>query len=506
MADWYVSSAAYTAIPAWTASTAYTVGQIVRPTAPNAWQRHPMRCTTAGTSGGTEPGWQFSNNATTTSGTAVFTCVSGQSTYGWSAAAGNLYSLSNFNFNRPVAGDRLFVSSDHSESFAGSTTWAYSSAGFGLIQFLSVNRAGSVPPVAADLLAGASITTTSGNLIIDSVTNTYWQGFTFTVAGANNLLLNSAGTKALYLKNCALALTSASAGCRVGIQAPLKTVLDNTTIQFAHASQTFQSAGAYTWDLTWINTPSALLGTMPTSLFTATTALIMLLTARGVDLSAFSGTLLNTAASAATCTKILLDSCKIASAMTRFGTPGVNSTNVDEVELINCFDSTDAVNERYTPAGTITTDRSTTMTGGAQDDIGAYSIRMVSSTRSTKFSGLLECFWFDVENTATGSSKTATVEIISSATLNDDEISLLLEYMGTSGSSVASVATTLPSPLATPAALPSSSVTWTSPPATPQKQYLSVAFTPERAGRVRGLVRLGKVSTTVWVNPQITIT
>jgi hypothetical protein len=41
---------------------------------------------------------------------------------------------------------------------------------------------------------------------------------------------------------------------------------------------------------------------------------------------------------------------------------------------------------------------------------------------------------------------------------------------------------------------------------TTAKQLLQVSFTPQRAGRVRGLVRLGKTSTTVWVNPQITIT
>jgi hypothetical protein len=43
-------------------------------------------------------------------------------------------------------------------------------------------------------------------------------------------------------------------------------------------------------------------------------------------------------------------------------------------------------------------------------------------------------------------------------------------------------------------------------PSTPVKQHLQVTFTPQVAGRVRGIVRLGKVSTTVWVNPQIIIT
>lgn len=38
------------------------------------------------------------------------------------------------------------------------------------------------------------------------------------------------------------------------------------------------------------------------------------------------------------------------------------------------------------------------------------------------------------------------------------------------------------------------------------KQHLSVTFTAQTAGRLRGLVRLGKPSTTLWLNPQITVT
>jgi hypothetical protein len=123
MADWYVSSVAYTAIPQWQASTAYTVGQIIRPVTPLLSGTIPLlwtyRCTVAGTSGASEPNWASAgnNNSTLTSGGATFTNVAGQSTYGWSAAAGSLYSLStNPGYNRIVVGDRAFVSSDHSES------------------------------------------------------------------------------------------------------------------------------------------------------------------------------------------------------------------------------------------------------------------------------------------------------------------------------------------------------------------------------------------------------
>jgi hypothetical protein len=174
--------------------------------------------------------------------------------------------------------------------------------------------------------------------------------------------------------------------------------------------------------------------------------------------------------------------------------------------LVNCYDGTNIINESYQPAGAVTTERAITLSGGATDDVGIFSHKLVSGANIDKYCNTLNGFWMDVEYQTLGSSKTATVEIISSASLNNDEISLLLEYQGTVGSPVASIATTLPATVLTPAAaVTASTATWNSSPATPVKQLLSATFTPQLAGRVRGQVRLGKASTTVWYNPVITI-
>lgn len=66
--------------PAWAATTAYTVrpardaglGSVVKPTAQNL--RH-FKCTTAGTSGGTEPAWNTTLGGTTNDGTVVWTAI-----------------------------------------------------------------------------------------------------------------------------------------------------------------------------------------------------------------------------------------------------------------------------------------------------------------------------------------------------------------------------------------------------------------------------------------------
>lgn len=57
-------------VPAWGASRAYALGDIVRPTSPNGWW---YECTVAGTSGASEPTWSTTEGGTLTDGTATWT-------------------------------------------------------------------------------------------------------------------------------------------------------------------------------------------------------------------------------------------------------------------------------------------------------------------------------------------------------------------------------------------------------------------------------------------------
>lgn len=482
------------------------MGQIVRPlTAPAFNAQFAFRCTTAGTAS-TEPSWPGGNNQTVTTGGATFTNVSGQGAYGWSAAVGNLYCVSNSGGNRPVvAGDRIFLSSDHSETNAvGNPIYAFGpSGGYGLIQLISVNRAGSVPPAQADALSGATITVTSGGFYIDAWTDCYWQGINFVYATTGTgFLFNSGGLKRGYFRNCSFYLNSTNGGSRITINNTADVTWDNTTVQFANVAHAIQG-GSFGYDFTWINTPSAIQGsTIPTFLFNPSTS-GMLATLRGVDLSALNTTLW--VANSSIANKLLLDSCRIAGGVTRYGVNTLNTT-ADVVELVNCFDGSNILSERRTPSGALTTNRTTTLVGGAQDDVGLFSHQMVSNANSDFLTLCLDSFWMDVEQSAVGASHTATVELISSGSLNNTDIALVVEYQGTAGSSLATLISTLPSALTAAAALPTSTATWNSPPATPVAQHLQATFTPQTAGRVRGLVRLGKPSTTVFVNPQITIT
>src|SRR3569833_3159804 len=109
MADWYESYTKYATYTAFAASHAYSVGDFVIPSSPSAGAKCVFRCTTAGTSS-TEPSWNVADSGTSTSGTATFTNVTGQSTYAWNAAAGDYNSIMRSVSTRTNPGDRVFIS------------------------------------------------------------------------------------------------------------------------------------------------------------------------------------------------------------------------------------------------------------------------------------------------------------------------------------------------------------------------------------------------------------
>jgi hypothetical protein len=496
MADWYVSSAVY------------SVGNIVKPTAPALKAQWAFRCTVAGTAS-TEPAWPTANNATITTGGATFANVSGQSTYGWGAAAGDIPSLigavGTFRF---AGGDRIFVSSDHSETQTATTIYGTGTAtpNFSGCQVLSVNRAGSVPPAAADLLAGATCTGSGTSITIEAGCPIYHYGINYICSGTVGIAFNQSAFKTHYFDACQLYLSGAGAsGARIFANNACGVILNNSTVRFAAVGQLIDCNGG-PMDLTWLNTTGAIVGSIPSvALFTTNaTGQVLSVVARGVDLSALTSALFSNNAFNSGC-KFLFDSCRIAPGVARYSMVSVANSR-DLVELVNCYDGTSILNESYQPAGAVTTERTITLSGGATDDVGTFSHKLVSGTNIDAYVNTLNGFWMDAEQQAVGSAHTATVEIISSGTLNNNDISLLLEYQGTAGSSVASFANTLPTNVLTAAAaVTTSTATWNSSPATPVAQKLQVTFTPQVAGRVRGLVRLGKASTTVYVNPVVTI-
>lgn len=507
MAIWYCSSAAYATVAVFVPSAHYEVGDLIKPTSPSASGMWVLRCTSAGVAGGTEPGWAGANNATTTTGFCVFTNVTGQSTYGWAAAAGSLGSLTNqaSGGQRALGGDTVYLSSDHSETSVGQYFTLITSSVVTL-NVISVNRAGSVPPTVSDLQAGAILgNTASSTIIVDRVPLWFW-GVNINAAG----LSMGGGTagigRRILMDSSALAVVGGSSGAYITTNAgrAASLVLRNTTVSFSNAGQAFRSPN-YNFDILWENTQSALLGTVPTALFVTTGSSGMMLgTCRGVDLSSLTTALV--ASTSALVGKFLFEGCKINSGVTPF-TSSSNAGIDNAADLVGCYDGTNVITGRYNVFGSCVVNRTTTTTvSPSTDDTGAFSQMLATNSDGGYPTQVIECFPFDSDISAVGSPLTATVEVVSSVTLTNADLVMNVEYLGTAGSSATSFVSTAPAtPLTTPTNLTLSSATWNSPPGGAVYQKLAATFTPQQAGRCRITIALTLASTTVYINSKASI-
>jgi len=186
-------------------------------------------------------------------------------------------------------------------------------------------------------------------------------------------------------------------------------------------------------------------------------------------------------------------------------TPGPGSV----FEMFNC-DSGDT-NYRYrksTNLGSIRDETTLVRTGGASDGTTTISWKMTSGANAEFPQLTLDTPEIVRWNDTTGSAITVTVEFLhdSATNLKDNEVWLDVMYLGTSGAPLGSFVNDGISVVATAADQTDSSETWTTTGmANPNTQKLSVTFTPAEKGFIHATVRLAKASTTVYVDPMLTV-
>ena len=109
-------------VSAWAASTAYSLGAKVRPTTANG---NVYECTTAGTSGTTEPTWPTAEGGTVTDNTVVWTCRTGTPTATQTGliapTAKQLYKAMNAGYPQKSGQQSIF----QSDFIDGEAEWAW---------------------------------------------------------------------------------------------------------------------------------------------------------------------------------------------------------------------------------------------------------------------------------------------------------------------------------------------------------------------------------------------
>jgi hypothetical protein len=149
-------------------------------------------------------------------------------------------------------------------------------------------------------------------------------------------------------------------------------------------------------------------------------------------------------------------------------------------------------------------------TAGASDGVTPYSWKLVPQNSANNREFPLETFEGELWNDSIGSSKTLTVHTLTdNNTLQDNQIWLEVDYLGSSGAPLASRVTTETVRLGTAANLASDSgEAWagTGGFTSPVKQKLTATFTPQMKGPIRWRIKYAHASVTAYVCPKADLT
>jgi hypothetical protein len=404
-----------------------------------------------------------------------------------------------------AAGDTFFVAHDHAETTASAMNISSPGNDTTPSRIYCVNRAGSVPPVSADLRTTATVSTTgASNLtVVGSWSECY--GIIFSAGdGTNNavLSLNSTFGRVIRYVNCAFRLTNtaATSTIQVGNSFGAVTEWNSCTAQFGDLSQRI---GINSGVLIWRNTANAVTGTVPNPLLTFAAGGAGVYFIEGVDLAALSTgyTLVSQSGSGRSAT---FKDCKLGSGVT-VSTNNTAGPGLGETFLIRCDSGdTNYRTEKYTFSGTQTTETTIVRTGGASDGTTPIAWKIVT-TANSEWEYPFECLPISVWNETTGSAITVTIQGIwgGGAVPLNDEIWIDVEYLGTSGFPLAVKATsTKADGLATGTSIAAGSGTWGG---STTKFAMSATFTPQEKGPITIYVKAAKPSSTFYIDPKVTV-
>jgi len=414
-----------------------------------------------------------------------------------------------------AAGSRVFVANDHNESTAGPVFIVFPGTPTNPNQVLCVNRAGSVPPVSADLRTTAIITATGTSTLTISKGSAYFYGITFSNASTGNQQLivgDPSGAYVFIFDTCTLKVTSTTGGIiALGSSTSTNAVNDSGQIILKNTNCYFNSANA---GIAISGSPAIWLGGAvqnlgPTNLFAPGGGVTWLpmMEVRDVDLSLVgASSYLVNASNINTPGFFKFTNCKLSASLGGVMTGTIAGTGQVAIDMIVSDSGTATYREEhYEYSGSIIQETTVVRSGGASDGTTPKSWKMATTSGAAYLLPLTSSDIFQwVPSTG---SHTLTIEVINDGvTLKDNEIWMDLEYMGSSSTPLGTYATTASDVLASGASVATSTATWTTTGiSSPVKQKLSTTVTINQAGWFRARVNLARASQTVYVDPLATV-
>lgn len=402
-----------------------------------------------------------------------------------------------------VAGDTIWVSQNHSEA-GGAINISCAGTQATPSRILCANDAAE-PPTA--LATGATIDAT-GN--ISCFGSYYCYGLTFLCDAIIHLQAAGAVSSRNVYEQCSFQCTGGGSSSNIftssANNAIFSTELIDCTIKFDATGER-----VFVYGDCEIRGGSVLAGSVtPGQVFAfPEDRTAGRLVCSGFDFSNFASTLVLAGTSGLCAGTMTFRDCKLPAAWSGSLTNGSPTGMGQRFEMHNC-DSGDTNYRLWVVdySGTILEETTIVRTGGASDGTTALAWKMVTTANAEYPLVALRSPEVAVWNDSVGSSKTVTIEIITdNVTLKDDECWLEVMYLGTSGAPLGTwIDDAKADVLASAADQTSSSETWTTTGlTTPVKQKLSVTFTPQEKGFIHARVVLAKPSTTVYVDPKLTV-
>lgn len=422
-----------------------------------------------------------------------------------------------------TAGDTIYVSKSHSESSSGLLNLVSPGTHANPVFIIGVDDTGNpVPPTAT--ATGAVVGSSNGwGITFRGVAYSYKVDYVCDRSNSNFAAdfgidpdtITTPGNVLWIMDSCNVTQGSINSGSNIVIgQANSSTgykqsslQLKNVVVKFKNSAQKFLCRG----DMSWLGGSLDVSSVVPTTLVALGSGSDLgspVATIRGVDLSGIGSNAL-VDVSSSTLGFASIANCKIAS-----GTVVVTGTyagiNGPVVEMDNCDSgATNYRSSRNTPTGSVITETTKVRTGGASDGTTTLSWKITTGSNAKFPAFALATKEIAIWNDTTGSSKTLSIEILhdSLTPLTNADIWPEVQYLGSSGSPVSTFLSGAKADiLASASNHASSSATWTTTGMTnPNKQTMSLTFTPQSKGFFLIKIHTAKPSYTVYADPKVAV-
>lgn len=488
--------------PVWVASRAVTLGEVYYDSVSGSLQA----ATTGGTSkSGAAPSFSATAGVTTADNTVTWTSLGPTSNYtGGQYPHARMMNAAATNWAQVLSGvgNTIYMLSASAETQSTAiTTPSNASVAASPFSIICVSGA-HYPPQSGDVTTAASINTTGASSITDNLI-AYRYGLTYSAGDAANSAsiffavnaFNKFDTCTFKINNTNVASTIVQSTNSATLIGP---ILLNCNFIFGATGQSmlvFNNIGG----MTIIGGAMAPSGPVPTTLFIPQVNHFFNVLLRDVDLSAITGTILNT--SQWTQGAVKIQNCKLGAAVSITSGLPTSGPYDPSIHLANSDSSN--TNYRYffqDYGGTIQQETTIVRTGSLATDGTTPISWNMATTANIKFIAPFISEEIAIWNDTTGSTVTITLYLISNTTLNNNDFWAEAEYAGTSSFPLGLTVNSRMTLLGTPAALTSDTSTWGG---STNKYKIVLTCAPQNKGPIKVRFYAAKASATTYVDPYI---